>query len=1064
VIFGIYTSKKSAKFGDDEFTGLGAQEEAYIDSEGIQCDLDIVKVGVQRDTDKKILKCRQKSNLNILQKDINLDQIDTDDLFDNKDLEQKDTKKHEHVNITLEELAHAESSPQIYSVLRKLGNPKQEPDLQNFYAVLSEDFNGESTTKNLQATWLGQKGEDVGVFGAIHPNQNGVGVGEITNKTYIEYKKNGAKSSELYEEIINLKKDVLRDAKKNKAEMLQIHDKFLTENLNIKNDIDQKIFTALPFLESFLDTKFNIKETAQLDFSSPENENSSFEYTFNLSKNETIAELKKVNIILNDEAVIVGNVTHSLLNKETKALEKYRKVLVKQLNDSQYTEVQSFYEKNNPNEILEIQIKKKNIELKIEEKQKEIDNIKNKPKINHNRMAILEQDILYLNKELDIYSGIFDDISSFYPNETAYNEIFENITKDGEIVATKVKNVSSTIFELRKYHEWIIDKMFAGVSPPSNEDVKAILVSSAYRGDFSPQKLNKLLLALSDKQSQDIFYEIVLKISDSQNEQADAVLKELTDFLNDKFPDSFNDMKSSLLKSAENWNNSELVGNKYKLDENHPLTLKETDSIQAFEKQWGFNINLAYKHYKESKTKTVNPISIDYQNNKKINANALDVSLWITRDIKSGKESINDSEEMKNYLSDLLKSILENINGGDVYEKIDNLKISDEKKSVYKSIIDKDWEKNDTGILLFVKTLKSEFGVQQNIEEKYNLKNTYAAVQDSLKKISGDTDVISDTVSYAWEMATDGDVAYMGLFAGLGYLLLKNTSSDDTPFWMSWLKKGLVTAGVVGGANYFIKDASGVDMVGKVTDLIIGNDKYKGNPTLYAKNEIDDKKLREDENGEEIISEDILMKAGTCVSSANLKEVLIWYNECDRLSNNSEENSVKNIYNNKVLPSGIKKTMSIIYEASGNVGEGKGKEDEAKAAYTFVDLYLRNISLKLNPNAGDGRGNPTNGYRYLADKFIFTDDAGKKNTYEENGVLKTGYRFGTVIRSLTSSEKMEKIYNKKESVSDYADSAVDSVDKFGNELVASVKDEGENTDKTNEKITQATTKELTKLT
>jgi len=303
---------------------------------------------------------------------------------------------------------------------------------------------------------------------------------------------------------------------------------------------------------------------------------------------------------------------------------------------------------------------------------------------------------------------------------------------------------------------------------------------------------------------------------------------------------------------------------------------------------------------------------------------------------------------------------------------------------------------------------------------------------------------------------------YFGLFAGLGYLLFKNTSGKNTPFWQRWLKGGLVTWGIVGGINYVVKDSYGIDMIKKVSDLVKGEDEIsKGNPALYAKNEFEEKNLLT--SNEKKIPDDILLRAGTCVSFANLHDVLKWYDKCNKLLNNSEENNVTNIYNKEELPTEIKKTMSIIYEASGNLGEGKGDEDEAKAAYTFVDLYLRNVSLKLNPNAGDGRGNSTNGYRYLADKFIFTDDAGTKNTYEENGVLKTGYRFGTVIMALTPPEKIEQIYNKKKSAVDYADSAFDSVSRLGKEVVASVTDDGRNTDKTNEKIIKATTTELTKL-
>jgi len=232
------------------------------------------------------------------------------------------------------------------------------------------------------------------------------------------------------------------------------------------------------------------------------------------------------------------------------------------------------------------------------------------------------------------YSDLLDIVSPLYPNEIVYNEIFEQEIQNGEVVTTRLKNVTKTIQELGDYHAWVGETLFKGMSSSINEEVKAVLVASAYRGDISPKLLNKALLGLSDNNDQLAFYTLILKILSG----GESALEELKEFMNNN--SSFSGVKESIVTASQKWNNKDLLGNNPSIAGDHPLALKESDSVQAFIKEWGFNVNLAFADYKKLNAQKSNPHGNDLQGLPRLNGNVLDMSLWIDKE-----GNVNNSRE-----------------------------------------------------------------------------------------------------------------------------------------------------------------------------------------------------------------------------------------------------------------------------------------------------------------------------------------------------------------------------------------------------------------------------------
>ncbi len=1036
-------------------------KESYIDSENIGCDLDAVRIGMKRDTDKKILTCRQHSNLGVLQYEVeNLPDeefpefpSETKTEVETENVQQSEAvHKNAHV---IEKKYHAESVKELYETLERLGNVRTDLEYRLFVNVLSEDIaHGEKTgtsLENIQDTWLGNNGENRGVFNALH-NKDAEGGGRIKNATFLEYKKGSNAEKNVSSEITAFNRKYSVENKKLKEEANNMHIEFLQNSQSIiteakKLESSTNLKSEIPNFFRFLKTNIKISPTSQLHIKN--NQNIQIKPFVIENSEELVSELKKINILLNDENIQKNSVNtngRALNDNEKEAMRTYRSVLEKMLESKDLetkkallTDIQI----NNNTDNLES--KMQTIIENIVLKKKQIQDLTLKIPIDSNKIALLEQDIEYLEKEKEVYSEVQDSVSPLYPDSSVYDDIFENIWKEGKIVGTKVKNMSRTIVDLKNYHKWVGEKMFAGVSVSSNPDVNAVLISSAYRGDISPKSLHSALLQMTHNNKNIAeFYEEVAKVMYSSND-AESRVKFLS-YL-EKYPE-FSAIKDTLVEAAEFWNDDDLAGNKAKFDANNPLVLTEANSRQAFQKNWGFNINLAYKQYKKLNTQKIRPNELDLQNSFKKNTQVLDMSLWITVDAETKKRTVNDSPEMKNYLSQLLLNSLRISSEGNIKQAIENLDITDDKKKLYTQIITKNWSAENADLMVFVQTLKSEFTEEKKIEEQFGIKDAKGAMDDVVKNMNDATGAISESVSYIWDRATSGDLKYVGLVGALAYVMMKDTSGKNSSGLLWLLKRGLWIGGGVAVANSVADDMFDIDVFEKGKELLMGeNEKVELSPSGIPLSEM--KKI--DGVSEDVDSKEF-KRAGIALSNGNVKETLDWYNQCKSLKEDKNRKIGADLYSLN-LPSGIKHLLSNIYADEGSVGDGHTKEDAAQKVYNFLELYFKHISLQLNPTAGDGLGNASTGYRSIADEFYYPDEV-ENTTYSEYGTntLKKGYTMADVMRARTSRESIHGLKKVIDSVADATSIGVDKTGDLANEVIASVSDEERNTKKTDANI------------
>jgi len=970
---------------------------------------------MQKDTDEKLVSCSQNSKFNILQKNVNFSyKLDNIPDIPNDENSQVTEVSTPHKNLYTKGAYHSESATDLYLQLKGKS--------PHYVACLFEDFRGENTLENLQKTWLLQNDNSGGVFNAIHPNKdNADAVGVIQNATYLEYKQGDDAVEDVQAGIYEFISNVEGDIQKLNSEGKTMHFKLLNDNKVIVNDILSKssiLLKELPQFNKFLQTKFSSSQ------STPSS-------GFLLNKNKIESALKNINIILNNDG-ITGSVNYSLSDNDREALNVYQNVLLKMLDAKFLHERLTLLQGVQDNKsITDVQIAKETVLSKMKKAKEDIKTLKQSFPINNNAVEALEQDIIFLQKNEDNYSNLLDIVSPLYPNEIAYNEIFEQEIQNGEVVTTRLKNATATIQELRDYHKWIGETIFKGMSSSVNEDVKAVLVASAYRGDISPKSLNEALLGLSHTNSQAEFYTIILNILNG----GESALEELKGFMNKN--SSFSDVKDSVITASANWNNEDLLGNNPSIAHDNPLLLKESDSIQAFIKEWGFNVNLAFSDYKKLNAQKSHPQGDDLQGLPRLNGNVLDMSLWID---KNG--NVNNSAEMKSYLSRLVSSIQSN----------NSANITDEKKELYATIMSGNWTGNESDIKVFIKTLKSNFKAQEKFEYTNGIDSIGDIVKKALIGAGDDSGNISETFSYAWDQAKNLELPYVGLFGVAAWLLLKDTSNSN--FLVKLLKGSIMLGGGGAAINYFVKDLSGLDMVDSLMDGINGEDKRLiHNPAWYSMMDMKERELLDKTEDETNLSEKQLLVAGTVVASANLQEVLEWYNGC----NSAREAERKNPYSTNI-PREIKKHMHLIYNSEGNVGVGKTGEDSAKAVYKFVDLYLRNESLKKDPNAGDGIGNPAIGHNILADTYPVGDI-----TYESDGVLKYGRTFGEVMWASLSREKMQRLKEKNTAIAEDIASGARSTVNATADAWGRVTDDTTMTNKSEKNIIENTATRLAQL-
>ncbi len=910
-----------------------------------------------------------------------------------------------------------------------------------------------------------------GVFNALHYKDGGVGeMGEIQNATFLEYKadEDPNPKKKTVSNIAIFKRGYASELQQIKGSAQQLHLEFLQNSAEIIADakkLEQNAIAGyeIPNFFRFLNTKINTDQTAQLNedvtLSNNNTENASIKPFVIDNTNQLIDELKKVNIILSDENVqdvqspstkILGKV---LTEHEQEALVAYRDVLEKMLEAKNLetknvllTEIQKQKntEKNTEENTENIELQIQKVIEKIEFAKNKIVRLEETYPVDANKIALLEQDINYLEKEKEMYEDVKNIASPEHTSSSEYDEIFENIWKDGKIIGTKVKNMSSTLVELKNYHKWIGEKMFAGVSTPSNPNVRAVLTASAYRGDISPKELNSALLQMThNKKSVLEFYEEVAKVMYSKNDH-DAQ-EQFTQYVN-QHPE-FSVIENSLVDASEFWNDHDLAGNTAQFNEKNPLAETEANSRQAFQKIWGFNIALAYTEYKKLNTHNIKPNELDLQNSLKKNGNALDMSLWI--DHKTN--TVNDSNEMKNYLSDLLLMSfnIPNATEDEAGSLIESLDIKEDKKVIYKKIISQNWSGNDAEIMLFVQTVKSEFKEEQRIEQQLGIKEARPVMNNLLKNMADTTGTLGESVSYIWDRATSGDVKYMGVVGLLAYLLMKDTSGNDSSKILWFLKRGALWGGGLALANSVADDMFDVNAVDIFTDLISGEDeKMSLSPSGMV--------LKEMENNKGIDADELsskeFQKAGVVLSNGNVKETLDWYNACKARAKDESRDADAKVYS-VGLPTGMEHFAYKIYEDEGSVGSGHTKEDAAKEMYKFLELYFKNVSLQINPTAGDGVGNEAMGFRSIADEFYYPEEM-NNNEYKEIGtnVIKKGYTLGEVMRARTSRESIQHIHDKFSSAEDVLTAGADAVNNFTHEAVVSMADDEKNTQKTDENL------------
>ncbi len=950
---------------------------------------------------------------------------------------------HTNANI-IDTISHSESTKELYETLNTLGDSRRDPEYRHFINMLSEDFSKEEGTgisfDNLQDTWLGNntKKNTRGVFKALH-HTDGVPVSRIRNTTFLEYKQNTPRhdiEKSVLSSITSFNREYPSHIQELQGKMQHLQYTFLNTSKIVIEDAKKlqtlpNIQQKIPNFFQFLHTKINSDTTT--DF-----------HPFVIQKKQTIiSELKSLDILLSTNKIqksINPPVWEKISDNEYEALNTYREVLKTMLEiHNKKTEKRILNQIENSKNIQGIEEKREDILQKIVQTKKQIEDLKTQYPVDTKTITQLEHDLPYLEQEKELYDDIYERVAPLDQSASVYNDIFENIWQEGKIVGTKVKNMSKTLIDLRKYHAWINEKMFTGTPQPQNPDVKAVLVASAYRGDISPQALHAVLLQLTHTNKNiEAFYEHVAKVIYSENDT--EALQTLRLYL-DEHPE-FSEIEKKLLYSAQFWNDKDLAGNTARLNADNPLALTEANSRQAFQKNWGFNVVLAYQQYKKLNTQKTTPEEYNLQQSLKTNGQVLDLSLWV--DQKT--HTVNNSEQMKNYLSILLQESLRIAPSDDIDAKLNELPISQDKKILYKHILNKSWTNTTPDLLVFVETLKSEFQEEQNIEQKIGIQTTRAAITSAIKSVNDTSEPLSDTVSYIFDSALSGDMRYVGLIGALAYIMMKDTSGENGSFLLSTLKTGLLWGGGLTVLNSITDDMFDVNLFEKGKELITGKNKNIAfSPSSIALSEM--KKIENGDENKEINSKEF-ERAGIVLSNGNVKETLDWYTSCKALQENTTRSSTKNIYSIG-LPSGIEHFISTIYEDEGAIGKMHTKEEAAQKVYSFLDLYFRHISLQLDPTAGNGQGNATMGYKSIADEFYYPETINTL-TYKEVGTneIKHGYSMADVMRARTARETITALNNSINSIPNTIKQGAQST----KETIRTIGDTTENTTKTDEQI------------
>ena len=981
--------------------------EVLIDSNNEECRLENVLINVQKTTDLNLTTCRNNADFNALKKDVTAQ----------KKKLTHDLAKHSH---DISETMHVKASKDLYLYLNPFKN-----NSENFLGLISEDLHGGVKIENLTDTWIGLNEGESGVFNALHPNNSDSVIGVIQNATYLEFsitpsdKKSAKTNIETFEDEFDDEMEELNTSVSTAHADFLKNEKTVIKSVNGHSDLLQKFdnFTK------FLNINISSSDTNQLNLE-PKNPNvSNVKFAnFTLDKKGIINDLQKINIVLADESAS-DKTSHLLTDDDIVALQAYKTVLVRMLKVENLKEKSEIIKTSQQEESIKtLQIRIEKTKTNIQKVNTEIKKLKNEAVESKKKIAQLEQKLFFLQSDLNLFEKTLHMLSPLYPNEKAYFDIFEHERDKttGEIIGTKVKKAENAIARLKEFHAWIGEKMFAGISYSVNKGVKALLVAGAYRGNYSPVELNAALKSLSDNNRIEKFSEVIL--SRSQNK--------LRKFITDNSSAFEGGLDDKFLKSSDSWSDPKLPGNKPTLDENSVLAIHEKKSVQAFYNNWGFNIGIAYDKYLLLNGKKIIPNENDLQGNEKKNGIVLDKALWIDEN-----GNVENSLEMKNYLSSLLSSII----GIKVNENIEtqifnNINIPNDKKDLYVRICNRAWDGSEPDLIAFVKTIKGQFEKKEALQIQYGVVSFASGVKKAIDAEREDDGTVSETLSYAVDKAMSGDPVYMGIFAFAAYLMVKNTSGADNK-GLHWLKVALVGTGVVATANYVVDDIGGVDVINEVRKFVTGGpEATQNNPIHMVVREMNKDGRNLGEKMEGYPTGETLLNAGLSVSQANFPEVLQWYQECRAKSETSGD-----IYSIN-LPSGIKNTMEIIYP-NGAINN-RTDEESAKAAYEFVDLYLRNISLNLNSSINNGLGNPSVGLRYLANRYELSG-AKANETYIEDSTVKTGYRFGEVMKYEMGFENIQEFAERNLPIVEDVQKIASDVGKVGNSLVRKFTDDEE---------------------